>query len=82
MGAATKMVGISRSAFYKYKDAVQPFNDMKAEHIITFYCMLKDNTGVLSGVLSVFATSGQLPHHQSEHPHRRLRGGDHFCGDQ
>ena len=58
VGAATKMVGISRSAFYKYKDAVQPFNDMKAEHIITFYCMLKDNTGVLSGVLSVFATSG------------------------
>ena len=55
---ATKQVGISRSAFYKYKDAVQPFNDMKAEHIITFYCMLKDNTGVLSSVLSVFATSG------------------------
>ena len=40
VGAATKQVGISRSAFYKYKDAVQPFNDMKAEHIITFYCML------------------------------------------
>ena len=55
---ATRRVGISRSAFYKYKDAVQPFNDMKAEHIITFYCMLKDNTGVLSSVLSVFATSG------------------------
>ena len=35
VGAATKMAGISRSAFYKYKDAVQPFNDMKSEHIIT-----------------------------------------------
>ena len=57
-GAATKQAGISRSAFYKYKDAVQPFNDMKAELIIIFYCMLKDNTGVLSSVLSVFATSG------------------------
>ena len=57
-GAATKQVGISRSAFYKYKDAAQPFNDMKAEHIITFYCMLKDNTGALSSVLAVFATSG------------------------
>ena len=55
---ATQMTGISRSAFYKYKDAVQPFNDMKSEHIITFYGMLKDNTGVLSRVLSVFATSG------------------------
>lgn len=58
VGAATKMVGISRSAFYKYKDAVQPFNDMKSEHIITFYGMLKDSTGVLSRVISVFASSG------------------------
>ena len=58
VGAATKMAGISRSAFYKYKDSVQPFNDMKAEHIITFYGMLKDNTGVLSRVLGIFASSG------------------------
>ena len=58
VGEATKATGISRSAFYKYKDSVQPFNDMKSEHILTFYGMLKDNTGVLSRVLSVFATSG------------------------
>ena len=58
VGAATKRAGISRSAFYKYKDSVQPFNDMKSEHIITFYAMLKDNTGVLSRVLAVFAGSG------------------------
>ena len=57
-GDAARAVGISRSAFYKYKDSVQPFNDMKSEHILTFYGMLKDNTGVLSSVLSVFATSG------------------------
>ena len=58
VGAATKLVGISRSAFYKYKDSVQPFNDMKAEHIITFYAMLKDTAGVLSGLLALFASSG------------------------
>ena len=58
VGAATRQVGISRSAFYKYKDAVQPFNDMKVGHIITFYAMLKDNPGVLSNVLSIFAGSG------------------------
>ena len=52
------MSGISRSAFYKYKDSVQPFNDMKAEHIITFYGMLKDAPGVLSRVLSEFAGAG------------------------
>ena len=58
VGAATKLAGISCSAFYKYKDSVQPFNDMKSEHIITFYAMLKDNVGMLSKVLGVFATSG------------------------
>ena len=58
VGAATRQVGISRSAFYKYKDAVQPFNNMKSGRIITFYAMLKDNPGVLSNVLSIFAESG------------------------
>lgn len=58
VGEATRQAGISRSAFYKYKDAVQPFNDMKTGHIITFYTMLKDNPGVLSNVLAIFAGSG------------------------
>ena len=49
---------ISRSAFYKYRDAVRPFNDMKTGRIITFYTMLKNNPGVLSDVLSIFAGSG------------------------
>lgn len=57
-GDAAKAVGISRSAFYKYRDAVQPFNDMKTGRIITFYAMLKNNPGVLSNVLSIFAVSG------------------------
>ena len=55
---ATRQVGISRSAFYKYRDAVRPFNDMKTGRIITFYTMLKNNPGVLSDVLSIFAGSG------------------------
>ena len=36
VGEAAKQVGISRSAFYKYKDAVQPFQNMHAGRIITF----------------------------------------------
>ena len=51
-------MGISRSAFYKYRDAVQPFTDIKAGRIITFYILMKNNTGVLSNVLSIFAASG------------------------
>ena len=58
VGEAARKTGISRSAFYKYKDAVQPFQDMKAGHIITFYALLKDNPGVLSSYLSIFANSG------------------------
>lgn len=55
---AVKLVGISRSAFYKYKDAVRPFNDMKHGHIVTFHIMLRDEPGVLSGILNSFALSG------------------------
>ena len=58
VGQAAAAVGISRSAFYKYKDAVQPFQNMKAGHIITMYALLKDNPGVLSGYLAIFADSG------------------------
>ena len=55
---ATRTVGISRSAFYKYKDAVRPFNDMLNGRIVTFQILLKDEPGVLSAVLNIFAQSG------------------------
>ena len=55
---AVQLAGISRSAFYKYKDAVQPFQNMKAGRIITFYTLLKDTPGALSNILSIFANSG------------------------
>ena len=82
VGAATRLAGISRSAFYKYKDAVQPFNDMKSEHIITFYTLLKDVSGTpVPGAERVCLLRRQHPHHQPEHPHQRLRRRDHFRGD-
>ena len=55
---ATQVVGISRSAFYKYKDALRPFNDMLHGRIVTFQIILKDEPGVLSAVLNIFARSG------------------------
>ena len=58
VGEASRRADISRSAFYKYKDAVQPFQNMRTGHIITFYALLKDNPGVLSNYLSIFAESG------------------------
>lgn len=57
-GEAARTVGISRSAYYKYRDAVQPFSNMATGHIITFYALLKNKSGVLSNLLSAFASSG------------------------
>ena len=55
---AVRATGISRSAFYKYKDAVRPFQDMLHGRIVTFQMMLKDQPGILSQVLNLFADSG------------------------
>ena len=52
---ATKMTGISRSAFYKYRDSVLPFQNMMAGRIITFQFRLQDEPGVLSNILNAFA---------------------------
>lgn len=52
---ATRMVGISRSAFYKYRDAVIPFQNMMKGRIITFQFLLHDEPGVLSNLLTAFA---------------------------
>ncbi len=50
---AVKKVGLSRSAFYKYKDYVFPFNQMQG--IITLFFIVSDITGVLSSILSLLA---------------------------
>jgi len=55
---AVNRVGISRSAFYKYKDSIAPFTDMKHGQIITFHMLLRDKMGVLSSLLAIFAESG------------------------
>ena len=52
---ATKMTDISRSAFYKYRDSVLPFQNMMTGRIITFQLLLHDEPGLLSNVLNVFA---------------------------
>lgn len=56
--SATQKVGISRSAFYKYKDLIRPFTDMKLGNIITFQLFMDNQTGILSEVLLTFATWG------------------------
>ena len=55
---AAKLLDISRSAFYKYRDAIQPFQNLMAGRILTFQLLLRDTTGVLSAILSIFAQYG------------------------
>jgi chorismate mutase len=55
---AAEKVGISRSAFYKYKDSITLFRDMKRGSIVTFNAVLRDRMGVLSSLLSIFADTG------------------------
>lgn len=52
---ATKLMGISRSAFYKYRDSVLPFQNMMTGRIITFQLLIHDEPGALSTILSLFA---------------------------
>ena len=55
---AVAKAGISRSAFYKYKDAVQPFRDLERDRVVTMSIITMDKPGALSSVLSIFANSG------------------------
>ena len=58
ISAATRSVDLSRSAFYKYKDCITPFRDMKRDAIMTFHIKLHDKPGKLASVLSIFTESG------------------------
>ncbi|MBB6449520.1 chorismate mutase [Geomicrobium halophilum] len=55
VGDAVQEVGLSRSAFYKYKDAILPFHTMIQAQIITLSIHLIDKSGALSELLRVVA---------------------------
>ncbi|GGG27496.1 UPF0735 ACT domain-containing protein YszB [Lysinibacillus alkalisoli] len=48
---AVKEVDISRSAFYKYRDAVFPFHSVVQERILTVFLQLQDRKGTLARLL-------------------------------
>lgn len=58
VGEAVERVGLSRSAFYKYKDGIYPFNAMMKEQIMTVSLNLEHRAGVLSQVLGYVARAG------------------------
>ena len=54
ISAATRAVGLSRSAYYKYKDCI--FDSENGRELITVMATLRDQTGVLAGISSAGAS--------------------------
>jgi chorismate mutase len=52
---AVEKVGLSRSAFYKYRDGVFPFYEASKEKIITITITLEHRSGILSNCLNSIA---------------------------
>lgn len=50
--SACKRVGISRSAYYKYKDCVFSYEELFTRRIVNLYLLLNDRPGVLSSALA------------------------------
>lgn len=58
VGEAVQKVGLSRSAFYKYKDGVYSASAMPKDLIVNLSMSLEHRSGVLSNVLSLLARMG------------------------
>ena len=52
---AVKEAGISRSAYYKYKDFVFPFYETSRGRVITLYFVVEDFSGILSEIINTLA---------------------------
>lgn len=55
---AVKMAGISRSAYYKYKDAIFEYSPDGSDETATINAKLKDNAGVLSSLMNELYRAG------------------------
>lgn len=55
---ATKIAGISRSVYYKYKDYIFDFAETSQGKKVTFNLIVKDQAGVLSGIINFISEQG------------------------
>lgn len=55
---AARCVGISRSAYYKYKDMILPYENTGESRVLTIQSVLRDQPGVLSALLAAFFDAG------------------------
>ncbi len=52
---AVKEAGLSRSAFYKYRDYVFPFYETSRGRVITLFFVVEDFSGILSSIINTIA---------------------------
>lgn len=55
---AAKMAGLSRSTYYKYKDAIFEYNGDDSNETATISAKLRDNAGVLSALMNELYKAG------------------------
>jgi ACT domain-containing protein len=54
---AVKEVGMSRSAYYKYKDFIFPFYETSRGRVITLFFVVEDFSGILSSIINKIAAA-------------------------
>ncbi len=54
---AVKRIGLSRSAYYKYKDAVLPFYETTQGRLVTLIFTVENFPGILSGIINSLANA-------------------------
>lgn len=52
---AVQRIGLSRSAYYKYKDAVLPFYETSKGRMVTLVFAVENFPGILSGIINCMA---------------------------
>lgn len=68
---AVRKAGISRSVYYKYRDAVFPYTQKASSGILTVQVILTDRPGVLVSLLTVFYQGGgKHPYGEPEYPRK------------
>ncbi len=52
---AVQRIGLSRSAYYKYKDSVMPFYETSKGKLVTLIVAVENFPGILSGIIQCIA---------------------------
>jgi len=54
---ATHIMGLSRSAFYKYKDYIFPFYEISRGKVMTLFFVVENFSGILSRIIGCIAVA-------------------------